>query len=83
MRADEEVAPPESGHVVVHHSAQPHVFETLHLHAVMHDVAQRIHLAARLGQCRLGFRDGSHHAEAKTRITVYLHVHVKTIKQSP
>ena len=73
--ADEETAAAQRRHVGIGHRAQPQMLQTQHLHAVVHDVAQREDLAAILLERRLGLGDGANHTEAESRIAVYLNIH--------
>ena len=75
VSTDEEVATTEILHILVCDGLKAQRLQTLHLHTVMHDVAQRIYLTTELGHSRLGLRDSSHHTEAETRILINLDNH--------
>ena len=72
---DEEITTRQGLHIVVRHGTQTQRLQTLHLHSVVDNIAQRIDLARELLQCRLRLRDGTHHTEAKARILIYLDIH--------
>ena len=73
--ADEEIVTTQLLHIAVGDGTQAQRLKTLHLHTVMHNIAQRIDFATKLLQRSLGSRDGAHNAKAETRILVNLDIH--------
>ena len=73
MRSDKQAISCKRGQILVRHRTQTQLLKTLHLNAVMNDVAERKDLATEQGPLCLA--DGSDHAEAETRIIINLYTH--------
>jgi hypothetical protein len=76
MRSNKEGSAAKIFDIVVCHRAQSQRLKALHLNTIMHDIAQRIDLAKAL-QRNLRLADGTHHAEAETRIIVDYNAHIR------
>jgi hypothetical protein len=74
VRTYEQHTSSHRSYLVVRNGTQAQGLETLHLDTVMHNVAQRRHLANTL-QGSLSLADSSHHAEAEARVLVNGNTH--------
>ena len=79
MRTEQNLYAMKFLHLLMVNSDKPCLMQALHLHTVMHDVAQAVKFTA-LSQLFFSFLDCSGYAKAKSTAIIYFYLHLTLIK---